>query len=79
MAFKEVEVIIPNFCGVSYEVDVVLDEARATARRILTTVGASRALFATPPAVAVLEDSMISICCNKIFFKSLSVMFFEGG
>ena len=52
MAFKEVEVIIPNFCGVSYEVDVALDEARATARRILTTVGASGAPSATSPAVS---------------------------
>jgi hypothetical protein len=59
--FKEIEVIIPNFCGVSYEVDVVVDEARATARGVLATVGASCTSSATPTAVAVKEDSIISI------------------
>jgi hypothetical protein len=49
MAFEEVLAIVPNFGGVRNEVDVALDEARATARRILAAVGATRAPFVTPP------------------------------
>jgi hypothetical protein len=51
--FKEVEVIVPNFGRVGYEVDVTLYEARAAVRRILATISTSRAPFIAPPAVAV--------------------------
>jgi hypothetical protein len=69
MALEKLSMIVPNFCRMSYKVDVALDEARAAMRSILATNGTSRAPSATSPAFAILKDSLVSICCNEILFK----------
>jgi hypothetical protein len=53
MTFKKLSLIIPNFCGMSDEVDMALDEARVAMRSILATNGTSRAPFGAPPAFAI--------------------------